>query len=387
MTHIDIDAMLAAANPLTDRTAAMLPLHGAETDLVEQIVATPVGPRSPLAPARVLHRRRLALLLAVTAAVAAVLAVLPSGHHDGGPAPAFAAPLVRFANASPLVLLQLPGWHVVYADEAADGYGEMHFVRGAADANGNPRGSSFSSRASLAGRVASFSWMPANLRGNVTGGHQSLATGLGVTVHRLIYEGGSPRAFDVSALLSYRGRVLEFRATVTDMAMFRAELRALHQVDTTTWLRAMPPSVVKTADSGETIRQMLKGIPLPRGFDAARIRGARLLHDRYQLGAAVTGTVACMWIADWNRARAVGDTQIVERAIAAMATAPRWPILREMAQQGAWPQVLISYAKAMHTGRVQLDRGAPGQPLTAAANSGLGCGYSWGISLGSAPKP
>jgi hypothetical protein len=127
---------------------------------------------------------------------------------------------------------------------------------------------------------------------------------------------------------------------------------------------------------------MLKGIPLPPRFDAARIRGGSLLHDRYQLGAAVTGTVACMWIADWNHARAAGDTTIVRRAIAAMATAPRWPILREMARQGAWAQVLISYAKAMPTGRVQLDRGQPGLPLIRAANSGLGCGQSWGIPFG-----
>ena len=107
------------------------------------------------------------------------------------------------------------------------------------------------------------------------------------------------------------------------------------------------------------------------GFDAARIRGARLVHDRYQLGAAVTGTIGCMWIADWNRARAAGDTAVVKRAIAAMATASRWPILREMARQGAWPQVLISYAHAMPRGTWF------GRPLAADVNSGLGC-REWG---------
>ena len=385
MTRIDINAALAAANPLTDGDAAALPLHEADVDLVERIVAISVTPQLPRARGGAFHhRRRLAVLLAVTAAVAALLAVLPSARHDGAPAPAFAAPLVRFANGSPLVLLQLPGWHVVYADEEADGFGEMHFVRGAADANGNPRGASFSSQVSLAGRVASLTWAPQNLNGEtrLAGHRQSLATGLGVTVHRLVYEGGSRRAFDIRALFIYRGRALQFRATVTNMAMFDDELRALHGVGTTTWLRAMPPSVVKTADSGVTIRQMLKGIPLPPEFDAARIRGAHLVHDRYQLGAAVTGTVACMWIGDWNRARAVGDTTIVRRAIAAMATAPSWPILREMARQGAWSQVLTSYAKAMPTGSVQLDRGQPGLPLIRAANSGLGCGHSWGIPLG-----
>lgn len=388
MTRIDIDAALAAANPVTDRAAAMLDLHEAEIELVEEIVAIPVSPHLRHVPARPLHRRRLALVLAVTAAVVAAVAVLPSGRDEGGPAPAFAAPLVRFANASPLALLQLSGWHVVYADEDANGEGEMHFVRGPADANGNPHGASYSDQASLAGRVASLTWTPVNPRSSsYRGGHASLVTGLGVTVHRLVFEGGSRRAFDITAQFIYRGRALAFRATVTDMAMFRAELRALHSVDTTTWLRAMPPSVVKSADSSETIRQMLKGIPLPPGFDAARIRGAHLVHDRYQLGTAVTGTVACMWIADWNRARAAGDTTTVRRAIAAMATAPRWPILREMARQGAWPQVLISEAKAMPSGIVHADPGAPGIPLLRDANSAFGCGSSWGINLRSAPKP
>ncbi len=383
MTGIDIDAALTAANPLTARDADALPLHVAEVELVQRIVAIPVSPRRARARARVPHGRRLKLVLVVTAAVATVFAVLPLGRDDGGPVPAFAAPLLRFANASPRVLLQLPGWHVVYADEQADGFGEMHFVRGAADENGNPRGASFSSQVSLAGRVASLTWAPRNLTGatQLTSGHLALATGLGVTVHRLIYEGGSRGAFDITAQFVYGGHALEFRATVTDMGMFREELRVLQQVDTTSWLRAMPPSVVKTADSGETIRQMLKGIPLPPGFDAARIRGAALLHDRYQLGTAVTGTIACMWIADWNRARQAGDTTTIRRSTAAMATAPRWPILREMARQGAWTQVLISYAKAMPTGTVPLDRGTPGLPLTRAANSGLGCGPSWGIPL------
>lgn len=387
MTRMDIDAALAAANPVTDRDAAALPLKEAEDELVERIVATPVSAHLPRARSSLLHRRRLALLVAVTTAVVAVVAVLPFSHQDGGPAPAFAAPLVRFANASPLVLLQLSGWHVVYADEEANEYGEMHFVRGPADANGNPQGASYADQASLAGRVASLTWTPANPSNSYRGGHASLVTGLGVTAHRLVFEGGSRRAFDITAQFIYRGRALAFRATVTNMAMFRAELRALHPVDTTTWLRAMPPSVVKSADSGETIRQMLKGIPLPPGFDATRIRGADLVHDRYQLGAAVTGTVACMWIADWNRARAAGDTTAVKRAIAAMATAPRWPILREMARQGAWSQVLISEAKAMPSGIVSSDRGAPGIPLIRDANSGLGCGSSWGVNLWSASKP
>jgi hypothetical protein len=325
----------------------------------------------------VLRRRRLVLALGFAAAVVTALMLAPSGHRDGGPAPAFAAPLVQFANASPLALLRLPGWHVVYADEQASGFGEMHFVRGPADSEGNPRGASFRNQASLAGRVASLTWSPVNpvSRKYIDGGHQTVATGLGVSTRRFTYEGGSRKAFDISADFILRGRILSFRATVTSMAMFRAELRALTGVDTVTWLRAMPPSVVKAADSGETVRVMLRGIPLPPGFDAARIRGVNLVHDRYQLGAAVTGTVACMWIADWNRARTAGDTASVSRAVAAMATAPRWPVLRQMAREGAWPQVLIDIAKAMPRGTLY------GRPLVRDVNSGLGCGSEWGVNL------
>jgi hypothetical protein len=377
MTLSTINAQLAAANPLSDGVAATLPLEEAERELVQRLLAIPVRPHAPRTPSRVLRRRRVVLALGVAVAVVSALMLEPSGGQDGGPVSAFAAPLVRFANASPLALLRLPGWHVVYADEQADGFGEMHFVRGPADSEGNPRGASFRNQASLAGRVASLTWSPANpaSRQYITGGHQNASTGLGVTARRFIYEGGSPKGFDITAEFIDRGRILSFRATVTSMAMFRAELRALSAVDTVTWLRAMPASVVKAADSGETVRVMLKGIPLPPGFDAARIRGVRLVHDRYQLGAAVTGTVACMWIADWNHARARGDTNSVSRAIAAMSTASRWPVLRQMAREGAWPQTVIGIAKAMPRGTLY------GRPLLPDVNSGLGCGSEWGVNL------
>jgi hypothetical protein len=377
MTPSTIDAQLAAANPLSDGVAAALPLRDAEAELVERIVATSARPRGSCAAPSVLRRRRVVLALGVAVTIVAALMLAPSGDQGGAPAPAFAAPLVRFANASPLALLRLPGWHVVYADEETGGAGEMHFVRGPADGEGNPRGASFRNEASIAGRVASLTWVPLNpaSRKFIAGGHQAAATGLGVTARRFIYEGGSPKAFDISAGLIDHGRVLWFRASVTSIAMFRAELRALTAVDTVTWLRAMPPSVVKAADSGETVRVMLRGIPLPPGFDAARIRGVHLVHDRYQLGAAVTGTVACMWIADWSRARAAGDTTMVRRAIAAMATASHWPVLRQMARQGAWPRVLIGYAKAMPQGTWF------GRSLVGDVNSGLGCG-ELGVKLG-----
>jgi hypothetical protein len=381
MTPTNLDVTLAAANPLTDAAAADLPLHDAEAELVGRIIEIPVRKRH--ASAKGGRRRLVAGLAVATAAVAGVLTLLPSSAHEGGPAPAYAASLVRFANASPLVLLKLPGWHVVYANEETNGFGEMHFVSGPADANGTPRGASFSKTSTLAGRVAQLTWEPGRFGRYLAPGQLSAATGLGVTARHFIGEGNGRNWIDISAQFNYHGRLLEFRATVSDFDAFRRELQALTAVDKYAFLRAMPPSVIDSADTGETVRLMLKGIPLPPGFDAARIRGVRLLiHDRYQLGTAVTGTVACMWIADWNRARHAGNRAMVRRAIAAMATAPTWPILREMARQGGWSGVLIGYAKDMRTGEVQLDAGTPGRPLVPDVNSGLGCGYEWGVNLG-----
>jgi hypothetical protein len=392
MTTTDIDAALAAANPLTIRGAAALPVHDAEIELIEQLVAIPAR-RYPVSRARTAHRRpRLTLALLAAAVVAAVLTVIPLGSRGGGPTPAFAASLVRFANQSPLVLLRLPGWRVVYVLQQPGGYGEMHFVRGRA--NGNPPSASSHTfvgrfptprRAgqqenAVAGRFAQLSWYRATrgMRRWLAGGGERVETGLGVVARRFVREAAGRGWIDMTAFLIYRGRELSFRATTTNMASFRAELHALSAVDTTTWLRAMPASVIKSADSTRVVHQMLKGIPLPPGFDAARIRGAHLVQNRYDLGAAVTGTVACMWIADWNRARHEGDEAMVRRAIAAMATSPHWPVLHQMARQGAWPEVLIGYAKAMPRGMIM---GGRLLPLAVDANSGLGC-PELGVRLG-----
>ena len=57
-----------------------------------------------------------------------------------------------------------------------------------------------------------------------------------------------------------------------------------------------------------------------------------------------------------------------------MATAKHWPILKEMAKDGAYPEVLLAFVKAMPSGRWY------GRPLIGDVNEGLGCdGY--GVKL------
>lgn len=379
MRSYDIDAALAAANPLSAQAAQALSLRDAEAELRRSIVSTPVrahenrerrgGRRAVLISAVRPGRRRVGLVLGATAVVVAVLALLPSGQRSVGPQPAFAAALVRFANHTPRVLLQLPGWRVTFVEQGPGGYGEMHWVRGAA------------SGVDTIDRGASLTWEPASAgtRRWVESGHEEAPTGLGVVARRYVNEGGSQGVIDLSAFFIYRGRELHFRARVSSMSMYRRELSALTAVDTNTWLRAMPPSVIKSADSSAQVHQMLRGIPLPPGFDSSRIRGAKLVQSRYYLGTEVTGTVACMWIGDWFRARRAGDQAMVRRAVAAMATSPHWPVFRWMDKQGAWGPVLISYAKAMKHDRIVEGSAHPLYP--ADVNDGLGCSQL-GVRIG-----
>jgi len=368
MSANDVILMLRSANPLPESIAQGMDLAVGEGDLRERIIAEPIEDRSGPVRARRRAGRPVLLLVTAAAAASAVLAGLALGGGDNGPTPAFGAALVRFANATPLVLLQLPGWHVTYAQQQPSGYGEIHFVRGPSQGDGNPVGKQTES--TLSGRFVQVSWTPVTAQDRAfprLGGHQNIPTGLGVPATRLVTEGRSRHWIDLTATFLYGNRVLTFRATAPTFAAYRTELKALHKVTTTTWLEAMPASVIKSANSQAAVHQMLRDIPLPPGFDAARISRAAPTQSRYQLAIAVTGTVACMWIADWAHSRASRKRAQEARAIAAMATAPNWPVFKWMHRQGGWPSVLIAFAKAMPKGTWY------GRSLAASANMGLGC--------------
>ncbi|MBS1844732.1 MAG: hypothetical protein JST53_09975 [Actinobacteria bacterium] len=70
----------------------------------------------------------------------------------------------------------------------------------------------------------------------------------------------------------------------------------------------------KAAEYGATARTMLRGIPLPPGFDPSSIPDVGQTMDRYQAGAAVGGAVACAWFGRWDQARAGGDIAAAREA-------------------------------------------------------------------------
>ena len=70
------------------------------------------------------------------------------------------------------------------------------------------------------------------------------------------------------ALWTEGGYTLELRAAVPELAAFEERLGWLSQVDSQTWLDAMPAKVVKAADHDAAVREMLKGIPVPSHLQA-----------------------------------------------------------------------------------------------------------------------
>ena len=377
MTDAELQSLLTAANPVPAERAADLKLDEAEDHLLAELLAGRQPGRTARRGVRVRRRRRfarVALPIAATAVVLVALLVLRDGSSDRGSGTAWAAEQVRFAEASPLVLLDAPGWRVEYADEQSRQEGELQFRRGPTPL---PQDMKISAEA-LEGpvpadtRSATLHWSAGGIRSWLEDRAASAAVAatapvLGTVARVYQYEGGTPGHRDITALFRYDGRVLEFRAGAADIDAFKVLLARLNRVDTDTWLAAMPASVIKTPDRDSTIRQMLQGVPVPPGFDPKDIEGADLTKDRYQLGAAVAGTVACQWFKRWSDARETNERAKEREAVTAMATAREWPVLNEMEAKGHYPDVLYEFVAAMPKGDWY------GRPLTGDVDSALGC--------------
>jgi hypothetical protein len=294
--------------------------------------------------------------------------LLVSGVDRNGPrshpTSAYAAEVIRNADASPLLLVREDGWRVAGL-RARYQEGEMQFA--------NP-----------GGQHSELTWIPATLVSLASRLDDRLhsaqldttAPVLDTTAQVVQYLGSSPGHLDVTALWQQGELVVEYRTVAPTMAAFEAQLASLRRVDTEAWLAAMPPDVVRPAEFEATVREMLTGVPLPLGFTAADVMTESVPTDRYQLSAGVAGTVSCAWFARWAKARRRHDEAAVKAAVAAMATAGTWPVVRQMASDGAYDQVLTNLATAMPRGSVYKDR-----PLEYDIESALGCDRLRGIPI------
>jgi hypothetical protein len=378
----EINRVLRDADPASRSKMAGLELGAAEASLAEAIAAEPAddGAVENTAPSWPDPRRRRGLLgLAGTAgaAVAVALLLLLGGGGSKSPPRAYGAELIRFAEATPLLLLEGPGWRVQnaveYYDEHSGPEGTMEFVTGkpipyeTIRITGNVETGQRAygmAPPEVRQRKVELRWSRGSLAQMLRYGHQVVhphgqhwveAPVLDTTAHvdtraEVYVNQGGPGDRQMVALWSEGGYVIEMRASVPDLAAFEERLDWLEKVDSETWLDAMPPKVVKAADHDTVVREMLKDIPQPHGFDPDQIPDYGLTTDRYQVGASVTGFVSCLWFRQWGEARRTGNRGAKVEAEAAMATSKHWKILREMAKDGAYPPVVWQLADAMPSG-------------------------------------
>lgn len=398
-TH-DLDRELRAVNPFPAPSLMALELDAAEAELGKAIVTGPAGlgaAPTDTEPQRPWRLRRTVPALAVTFAVLAGIAalILPGGGGGEGSGRAYGAELVRFAESSPLLLLEGPGWRVQNVTEyrSRDGLeGQMEFVTGkpipyeTVRTTGSPRRQHESGMfpPAVRQRRVELSWRHGNLAGTIAMQRQGLhphgqrwvklpvldTTATVDTRAEFYVNQGGPGNRRMAAFWSEGGYVLQLTAAVPDLAAFEERLDWLTKVDTQAWLDAMPAKVVKAADHDATVREILEGITVPDTFRASQVPDEGLTTDRYQVGASVTGTVSCLWFLQWAQARRSGDRAAELQAERAMATSRRWPILREMAKDGAYPQTIWELAAEMPSGVWVFRRHH--RPLLPRAE-GLGC--------------
>jgi len=397
MNARELETVLATADPVNRGWLDGLDLEAMEAELLadlddEQPAPAPGGAQAP----RRRRPRRLALALASVAPVVAIAVFFAlAGGGSERPARAYGADLVRFAESSPLLLLEGPGWRVQNAQEhrSREGIeGSMEFVTGkpvpyeSVRITGNPKRPHESGMfpPEVRQRRVELQWHHTSLKETVEWQHKIphphgqhwielpvLGTTAQVDTSNEFYvnQGGAGNR-QMLALWNEDGYLLELRAAVPNQAAFEERLDWLTKVDQQAWLEAMPEKVVKAGDHDAAVREMLSGIPVPKRFSPSRVPDEGLATNRYQVGAQVTGAVSCLWLRQWGAARRTGDKAAAAEAEKAMATSKHWRILREMASEGAYPDAVWEIAREMPSGVWQW--AGKQHPLLPRAE-GLGC--------------
>ncbi len=205
------------------------------------------------------------------------------------------------------------------------------------------------------------------------------STLLGQGAITFAYNGQHP---NYATILSPQGNVfIEVSGSFGSKEEYEAVLHSLRPVGVDAWLGAMPPEVIRPAARSAAIAQMLRGIPVPPGFDTSTLQfrvmpvqpgpdtsalqSESALTDRFMLGKSVTGAVACGWLQRWLSATRTGDDGAAREAVEAMATAPRWPILLRMVREKGyrgnvlpphgrgWPSEILTAAREIAHGQLR----------------------------------
>jgi hypothetical protein len=375
----DALATMRAANP---SSATELRAASTEAELslaMQRAIATGESPARPIsagdrvarehavdARRGVFSRHRGASLglggLACAAAIAALL-ILSGGSVDSvrnGAHPTFAAAAVKVAEANPRLLITAPGYSIVHARSFEVDTGELIY----SDGVHRPYGPG--------GRQLDLTWYPARLYRNRLreDGHACCHVGgpvtstlLGQRATTFAYPGQRPNFTTI--LSPQRSVFIEIAGTFGSREEHEAVLRSLRAVGIDAWLSAMPGEVLRPAARSAAIVQMLRGIPVPPGFDASALQSKSALTDRFMLAKSLTGAVACDWLQRWLSATRTGDSATAQGAVDAMGTARHWPVLlqmiREKGFQGnvlplhgqGWPSEILTAAREIASGHLR----------------------------------
>jgi hypothetical protein len=292
--------------------------------------------------------------LALVAAVA-ILIVLGGGSVDSvkdGGHPTYAAAAVKVAEANPRLLVTAPGWSIIHANSFEAEYGGLTY-KDAGHPTFGPEGLSLI-----------MSWAPASLYRATLRGYRPKATVTKSTVlgrqANTFHYGGRPAYITV---LPPQGNV--FVTLALPAGEHETLLRSLRAVSVERWLAAMPPEVVQPAAESSVIAQMLHGVPLPPEFDPSTLEAEGELTNRFELGQAVAGAVACGWLERWDAATRSGEAATAEAAVAAMSNARRWAVLLQMVHEkgfrgdvlpahgNGWPASIVTAAREIAAGRLR----------------------------------
>ncbi|HJZ36031.1 MAG TPA: hypothetical protein VJ204_07130 [Solirubrobacterales bacterium] len=389
MSTRELKRLLAGADPVDRARLGRLDLAAMEGELTADLegswpVADP-GRATEIRAAdagllpRPYRRRPGNLVLAGGAGALAVIVValvlVLAGGGGGSSSRAYGAELIRFAESTPLLLLEEPGWRVqdVIEQPAREGsVGFMEFVTGKDVPEPNirpvrPARTTKSGQvvvtgvqpASVRQRLVQLRWRPVSegsIEAGAGGKHRVelpvLDTTATVNTHAEMFPGHvGPPDREMLATWTEGGVVIELQAAVPDLAGMEERLGWVTKVDSQTWLEAMPAKVVKAADFEGSVKEILKGIPLPKTFAISRVPNPGLTTSRDDVAGEVTGTVACLWLRQWGEARRDGDGAAEVEAEKAMASSHNWPVFRDAKGGAPYPaREIEEVAAAMPSG-------------------------------------
>jgi hypothetical protein len=110
-------------------------------------------------------------------------------------------------------------------------------------------------------------------------------------------------------------------------AAFLSLLGDIREVDTETWLEALPPDIVDPLESPEIAARMLRGVPIPPDLGVDELSQEPSAGPKIGIRTTLLSAIACGWLDRWREARRSGDVATRNEAINAMARAHDWPVV------------------------------------------------------------